>query len=293
MIKILALVPVFRRPEILRLFLSHMRRDLPDYARVEFLFVASPDDPDFDQVTTLLRGETVTYCRNTPLGAKMNHGVQVAKQMGFDVLMNIGSDNLWTAALWELYRESFEVGEVFFGVNDFHAMNYDTGEFCFVRGYNTGPDDQPAPIGAGRMIARSILPDGDLYRAEWCWGMDGSSMWELWQHGHRPKVIETNGQPVMLNIMSRTNLTQWEELRWRHDANRFDMRQAFGMDSVRIVEPLRDVMEFNDEVCRRSTACGSRRAAFEIVNEEYRSATGAVRFKNYDVFKSAIYKRTK
>lgn len=288
--KVLALVPVYRRPEVLLVFLRHMRRNLPDYIRVEFLFVVSPDDPDFDRVHSMLIGETITYCVNSPLGAKMNHGVRFAKDIGFDYLMNIGSDNIWTAALWELYRCMFDAGRVWFGINDFHCMNFETGEFRLMRSYNTGPDDLPAPIGAGRMISRDILPDGDLYRDDWCWGMDGASMWTLWEMGHRPEVVETNGRPVMLNLMSRTNLTQWEELRNVYECNRFELRQAFGLDGVKVVPGSRTAVEFNDEVCRRVQICGSRRAAFDVVNEEYRAATGSVRFKNYDVFKTAISK---
>lgn len=289
-IKIIQLIPVWRRPHILNLFLKHLRRNPPDYADVMPVFITSPEDPDAEAIAWLLRREKVFQYKNQPLGEKMNAGINFIRSLKWDYLMNIGSDNIYTALLWELYREPFGRGAVFFGINDFHCMNYHTGEIALIRGYNTGPDDQPAPIGAGRMIARSILPGDDIYRKEWMWGMDGCSMYRLWQDGHKAEVIETNGRPVMLNVMTLTNLTQWVELQGLIPCNRLKMRAAFGLDAYRVVEVGLTLTAFADEVTRRVSECGSRRAAFEMVNEEVRQQTGQVRYKNYQTFRTAIFK---
>jgi hypothetical protein len=293
-LKIVMLVPVWRRPEILLLFLRHLKSNLPDYAELKPVYILSPEDPDIDSLQWLLKKEDVFYYKNNPLGEKMNAGINYIKRYDFDYLMNIGSDNIFTSLLWNLYLPYFERGCKFFGINDFHAMQYLSGEIVLVKNYNTAPDDTPAPIGAGRMIHHSIFPKGDLYRKEWLWGMDGASMFTLWQNGHRPEVVPTNGLPVMLNIMSRTNLTQWEELTGTISCNRIKLRQAFSLDFFSIVEqPKHDLADFNNEVSKNVNECGSRRAAFEKVNEEFRQLTGEVRYKNYDTFKVSVSKHYK
>lgn len=292
MIKIVLLVPVYKRPEILLLFIRHLKRNLPDYAELKPVFIVSPEDPNIENVNWLLKGQDIFYYKNQPLGEKMNAGVNYIKRYDFDYLMNIGSDNIWTGLLWELYKPYFESKNKFFGINDFHCMNYLTGEFILIKNYNTAPDDSPAPIGACRMIHKSILPESDLYRKEWLWGMDGSSMFTLWNNGHRPEVVETNGLPVVLNIMSRTNLTQWEEFTRFTECNRIKMRQAFGLDAFTIIEsvPAHSLQQFNDEVSKQVNDCGTRRAAFEKVNEEYRQMVGVPRYKSYDSFKTVVSK---
>lgn len=289
--KILAMVPVWKRANILSLFLSRLRCNLPVYAKMDFVFIVSPEDPEVEIIRKTLNGEDVYYFKNEPLGEKMNAGITYILGMEFDYLMNIGSDNIWTGLLWELYQPYFTRQCLFFGINDFHAIDFLTGETKLIRRYNTGMDDKPAPIGAGRMIHKSIIPD-KLYRDEFMWGMDGASAFTLYQAGHLPEVVETNGRPVMLNIMSRTNLTQWEEIDGE-PCNRFEVRNRFGLDHYRVIEVGADIEIFNANVCRYTAECGSRRAAFERVNAEYRYLTGEFRFKNYDSFKTAIYKKSK
>lgn len=291
-IKILLLVPIWKRPEILLIFLRHLKRNVPEWIDIKTVFVVSPEDPDLEKISWMLKNQEVFYYKNTPLGEKMNAGINYIKRFKFDYLMNIGSDNVWTSELWEIYKPFFEKGSKLFGINDFHCMNYDTGEIVLVKNYNTAPDDSPAPIGAGRMIHSSLLPDGDLYRREWLWGMDGASLWTLWQQGYRPEVVETNGAQVMLNIMSRTNLTQWEELKKTYNCNRIVLRQAFGLDNFVIFESSikSGLQDFNNEVSKNVNDCGTRKAAFEKVNEEYRQMVGEPRYKNYDTFKTAVSK---
>lgn len=291
-IKILALVPVWKRPEILLLFQRHLRRTIPEWVDLQSVYIVSPEDPELEAIKWLLKNEDVFYYKNNPLGEKMNAGVNYVKRYEFDYLMNIGSDNIFTVILWELYQQYFERDVDIFGINDFHSLNYDTGEFILIKNYNTAPDDSPAPIGAGRMIHKSILPSGDLYQKEWLWGMDGCSLFTLWELGYRTEVVETYGMAVMLNIMTRTNLTQWEEFQNPIECNRIKLRALFGLDSYKVMDdiPKHKIDCFNEAVNKNVSSCGSRKAAFEKVNEEYRQTIGETRFKNYSSFKVAVSK---
>lgn len=293
--RILILIPLWRRPEIVRIFLHHLKSTLPDF-EIMPLFILSPEDPDREILEYQIRGFERCYCENVPLGRKMNYGLSQALNYEFDYLMNIGSDNVYTFRLWELYESYFIERCPFFGINDIYYYSIPDNEALFIKSYAQGADDSPMPIGAGRCLRRDLVT-GDLYRDEWNWGMDGASAWTLQQRGHLPTVIPTNGEPVMLDIKTATNLTQWVELKeYKHEIIPVDfIKIHFKLDQFVGVEcfELLTFDGFHDSVLKLSNELPTRKDAFNVVNEKHRQATGEKRYTTYESYRNHVSQKLK
>lgn len=286
--RILLLIPVWKRPEILQIFLYHLRGTMPDYCEVMPLFILSPEDPDRQKIEYLIGRAPRCYADNQPLGAKMNAGLTHARQYEWNYLMNIGSDNVFTYRLWDLYESYFLDRRPFFGINDCYFYDQENERALFVSDYTTGADDMPMPIGAGRCIRRDLIQGiTELYRPHFNWGMDGSSAWTLQQAGWLPEVVPTDREPVMLDIKTRTNLTQWEELKGEAVPVEF-IREHFNLQSID-----RDACElltfdgFHDAVLKASNHI-PKRDAFCQVNSRYESAFMEKRFSTYESYKVTV-----
>ena len=76
--KLLIMVPVWKRPEILKLFVS--RLNVPNYMQTRILFLVSPEDPYFKANLKLINGFDKFIIENETLGRKKNLGLTHAFQ---------------------------------------------------------------------------------------------------------------------------------------------------------------------------------------------------------------------
>ena len=289
---ILMLIPVWKRPEILQRFVYNMQNCIPDYCGLRPVFILSKEDPDFEQNRWITRLYDYFIWDNFPLGAKLNAAFNHCKQYDWDYMMNMGSDNIYTYRLWELYETEFIDGADFFGINDCYFYDIVNERAKYIKGYNTGVDSNAAPFGAGRCIARSLLNDIDkLWRDEWQHGLDGCSAFTLYQKGYLPKVVETHGEPVMLDIKTATNLTNWAELEGEPVDVDYIKTMFNLIDSELIGGETIELLSkdgFRTAVCKLTQQLPTQQDAFNIVNEKYRQSFGERKYKSYGSYRSSI-----
>lgn len=293
--KILILTPVWRRPEILRIFLKRLSCSFPRWINWQLVVVLSPEDPEYEINRKLCDRHTVVHYRNQPLGEKKNAGLNHAKSFEWDYLFELGSDDILNPAIWDFYRPFLEEREAFFGINNFYFYDIHRDRAGYVEGYNyddDGGERRYCPFGAGRMIRRDVVDNAgfNLWRSWWVHGMDGCSRWDLYDRGIMDIVVDIGRMPCLLSLKTLTNLnlglelddqvTEWlepDEVLKMFDVEGMEFRGRKDMDIIRFDCFHREVIELSQQIGKMN--------AFESVNEKHRQTFGDVRFKNYDSFR--------
>lgn len=294
--KILMLIPVWKRPEIFRLFMWRFEAVKPDYAEVEPLFILSPEDPHLKILERLTSGYNCFYYSNEYLSDKLNAGMTYALNFDFDFLMGMGSDNVYTSLLWELYRDYF-LTERYFALDDFYVYDTVNERAWFMKKYV----DEPTlgGIGAGRVMHRSLIEDEPaIYRTKTNQGMDGFSAAFLARKGHIQKIVQTDDRPVLLDIKCNTNVNHSIELypQRERDVSVDWIKQEFGLMDPQILDDgtfsMLSFDGFHSEVLKQSQYI-RKEDAFNSVNTSYEMAFGVKKYKNIESYYSSVSQRMK
>jgi glycosyltransferase involved in cell wall biosynthesis len=202
--KALMLIPVYKRPEIVRDCYASIG-ELP----INRLWIVSNEDmhlkENVETVSQSDRDYVINYS-NRALGAKMNAGILYAVQEidGWEYLMGWGSDMLLDPTLIDLYTQLD--GEMYFGINNTHIFNTHTGEVVLLQNYNGS-----APVGGGRMIHRDLiectLQDRTLYNDEAMSGLDGNLHSRLKEEA---TVIDTGIHPYAVDLKTAQNINPFQ-----------------------------------------------------------------------------------
>jgi len=292
------MIPLWRRPEIVIMFINSMRDTLPDYAELIPLFVLSPEDPSIDSLNAMTKDYDRFYYKNHPLGEKKNAGLQYAvNNIEFDYYMDINSDSLWTEALWKWYKEYFESKNPYFGMKNIYILNILDNIANFLEGYHVDVHDEPTALGPGRCLRRDIVMENlPLWRSDWPAGMDGCSHYKLTKAGVECTVIDNARVPVLLDIKTLTNINLHFELdrpETRVDPNW--VRAAFGISVYQShCSDFRghdDFEVFHTTVLKESNDTPTKRDAFNSVNIKYEIETGKRLYKNYNTYLATVSRK--
>lgn len=187
------------------------------------------------QVRAEAHGAVWVETPNQPLGRKWNNTMAAAFERGADYLLVLGSDDFLAPALVEAYLPHLARGERYIGLAGIYFTDLATGRTCLFRGYAKGHRRYREPVGAGRLLHRSLLLDGRPWDELKERGLD-SSMTErlqlpaaallpvgphavavdiktaenLWRF-HR--VVRSAGGPVQVDPAFLASLPEWEGLR--------------------------------------------------------------------------------
>ncbi len=211
--KILCMVPVWKRPEISRLFLKSFER-LQEYADLQLLCILSPEDPYYDENMDLLPGGTATAeFANYPFGAKKNFGGCIAQHpsMEWDYLLELNSDSIVNPAIFDLYRPYMEKRVPFFGLRNLYVVDYLTKEGLYIPNYNTD-----MTFGAGQMLHRDAYIC-QLWTDELNEGIDTSKISHLRKAGIDETVVDNGEVPMVVDIKTNTTITHFVELKARSE----------------------------------------------------------------------------
>ena len=293
--KILMMIPCYRRPEITRMFVWHMEQTLPSYAKLIPYFIISPEDPEHKNLLKIIDGYDYFEYKNDKLGEKKNAGLQNAMLMDWDYYMDMGSDNLWTSLMWQFYEDKFNNGVPYFGLKNIYSIELTLCRALFSESYHMDQNNKPTAIGVGRCIRRDIVQDvAPLWRDDWHRGMDGISHYNITKKGYECEVIDNGKLPTVLDIKSPTNLNVFMNM--ERDGNKADVKQVyewFGLNQFHVWNythtgevPFSD---FRDEVLRRVNIYGSQKEAFQSINDTLPEK----RYANYDVYRTTQTRKLK
>ena len=209
--KILSVIPLWKRPEVWEIAARNLRRF--QYAvswNFDVLTIISPEDPEIKALERVTKRNRFDCCYypNYPVGRKLNAGINYAmERYYFDYLMNFGSDDLIHPDIEPLYRPFFDEKVPIFGVDSLYFYELSTGKTMFFKCY----DDNLA-VGAGRMISRDVLEiletkDVPLYTDDLNRSLDSDSARniEVWA-GIQNKIIKVSDFPYIIDIKTLTNI---------------------------------------------------------------------------------------
>jgi hypothetical protein len=89
------------------------------------------------------------YHENLPLGKKLNFGLKKGLESEWDYLIQIGSDDLLSDELFEIYKPWIESKEPAFGISKMYYYDIATGKAAY--------HESDYPFGCARMIHRDVL----------------------------------------------------------------------------------------------------------------------------------------
>lgn len=138
----------YKRIEILEIMLNGLERIKRQHKDIEFLpFAVYSNKPEGD----LLKKYGVRSLKfsNKYLGRKKNAGLKELMKLEWDYLLELGSDDLISGKLIDLYKPLWEKVEDCFGVNACYFLDGKTGKVAhFSHDY---------AIGAGRCIKKTVF----------------------------------------------------------------------------------------------------------------------------------------
>ena len=290
--KLCLFMPIWKRPGILKIVLDRLSKTLPSYAELRPVFVISREDNYFEINQRLIEGYDYLIYKNNPLGEKKNAGMDFALSFEWDYLIELGSDNVFTSKLWDYYEPYFGKSE-FFGLINSYFLDTVNDKAIFLKGYALDHNDKPFAFGAGRVISRGICEKLELWRKDWNCSMDGCSRYEIVDNGFKEDLVDTGEEPVMLNLVSFYNLNPFSAAEERRDkyVDVDWLKTEFGLNEYEDQNiNLLNIDNFHKEVLKRQQNT-TQKNAFNEVNYIYKQSFGALRYKNYDSYRAAIYKR--
>jgi hypothetical protein len=159
------------------------------------LFVASTDeDVEFCQNNP----EVNYYVRalNDPLSMKWQAGVNALKNLDFDAIIILGSDDWIDWNTYQYISTMIKEGFDFIGFEDCYFLN--NGTQYYWPGYKT--IRQGEPIGAGRTISREVLKrmDWKLFPKILNRGLDRISWPQICRHSKRPLITKLKTHGLMM-----------------------------------------------------------------------------------------------
>lgn len=207
--KILILTPIWKRPEIVRLFVKSLSRLKFNY---DMLFIVSPEDPFRDEIISFLPSRAfITGIENFPFGRKKNHGLAIAKTLKWDYLLELNSDSIVNPKLMDIYRPYMDRGVPFFGLNNLYVIDYYTKKAVFIPAYNSTGGKDVMSYGSGQMLARSACPDR-LWEDNLNEGMDTNKICTLRMAGVDETVVDCGDTPMIIDIKTNTTITHFKML---------------------------------------------------------------------------------
>lgn len=214
--KIAVLIPVWKRPKVLKTALANWKNP-PNKLKIDlfFCFVVSKNDPKYDENLSICTdflnnnghfGIVVSY-KNEPLGEKMNAGLKVLLGIEWDYLMNFGSDDILSDDYWTNFFPYI------YNSDDYIAM--DTVVFVDARQEYAIMASYPI-TGAGRLIKRELIENtfselGYVYNDKMNSGMDTASRNNL-QSVNDFNLIRIHGCFVA-DIKTLTNINIFDEIK--------------------------------------------------------------------------------
>jgi len=203
--KLLIFTPIWKRPEIVKEYLRSIER-LPEHT---LFVVLSPEDPDWKEIFGILPNRTkYISCENKPFGRKKNKGLEGAKQLEWDYMMELNSDSIVNPKIFDLYAPYMEKKTPFFGLSNLYVTEYNTKKSLYIPKYN---DDMT--FGAGRMLHRSALID-QMWTDELDSGMDTNMIKRLRAAGIKETVID-NKEPMIVDLKTHTTIWHFKFLEKR------------------------------------------------------------------------------
>lgn len=228
-IKLLIYLALWKRPKITELCFMGLNR-LRKHKDFDIKVLAVASEPEMLALCEKYDVLCVTHS-NLPLGKKKNFGLQAARALDFDYMMEIGSDTLVLNELLDEYRKNFIGVHHFFGIGDCAFICSETQACRRVGGAST--------YGGGRMISRHALETMEfkLWPDDYNKGLDNASVFKMARGGFWYQQLKPGPVPLVFDIKSEENIWKFNHLTGvEYDVNR--LLERLSADEVGAIKDL-------------------------------------------------------
>lgn len=191
--KVIAVTPFHNRVEISKIFWENAQ----DIGLDVIAIVSDVENKELAQKYAL----KVIWSDNKPLGAKWQKGIVELKNYDFDFFLLLGSDDLISQKLLDIYKKEFETNQTkYIGLMDAVAMDFKSKLFRLFNGYRTHRRGES--LGSGRVMHKSILEqlNYEIIEPNINYGIDGSITQSMYSLGLVNKLVRTGLKPYRVGI---------------------------------------------------------------------------------------------
>lgn len=193
------------------------------------------------------------WSENRPLGKKHNIGINEAYKLKWDYCLNIGSDDIVSSKIWDLYKPYFEAGHDIFGINDILFLDL----FTLQMKYNANKNE--AAFGAGRVVSRrvfEVLKEKSGFIRFWPddaeKGLDSKSLNIARQNGFDQTIVKSSEIPYIIDMKSGTNI--WAFKDFSGEPRSFDsLRKIFPDSEIKNVEAVHEKLQISKTMALNKT----------------------------------------
>lgn len=230
--KDLFLIPVWKRPQIVRICLQN----LLDQGQDNILAIASL--PEDIALCESMGVHTIVH-ENKPLGKKWNAGLKAAIDKPWDNVITLGSDDLVKPALFEVYKYYENVPALM--LDKIIFVNSQTGGAELLRN---------SRVGAGRRIKRSVIESMDykIWTDDLSKTLDRDSVTNMHLKGHASTTVHPN--PCLVGLKSDVNIWPWGI--WRQFTKRMVLSEALKDLPDTTIKAVQDLINANISLALQS-----------------------------------------
>jgi len=219
--KLVIITGVWQRPEVFEMFARATKKLKHEDVEIKVVVAGSEGKKTEKAVTS--HGFYYMEVPNQPLAEKMNATVEGAKQLEADYVLCVGSDDIITQELLDIYVEQMKAGVDFVGVLDWYFFDTVSKRFAYWGGYRE-QWRKGHTCGAGRLLSKRLLE-------QWGWAiwenrhstiLDTSMQQKLEKTKHKSYIFSLKEKGVLaFDIKSATNMTPfqlWDNTKYINDS---------------------------------------------------------------------------
>lgn len=157
--KVVVLTCTWQRPEITEIFVNCLLSTQEKTKNI-FEYVNIVVDSENSNLNVFKhRTSDFNYYNfpNTPISNKWNYGVSLTKNIDFDYIIFLGSDDIIDENLMLEYYNKMKDGNDFIGIIDMYVFNYLTNQLYYWDGYKKNTGRQGETIGLGRCLSKKTI----------------------------------------------------------------------------------------------------------------------------------------
>lgn len=210
-LKIVFVTAIWKRHHVFKMFAKSIHL-IKEKSNIDIDVIVSGSEGELSKNLVLYEGFKYIEIPNEPLAQKVNAPVLLAKKIGATNIICLGSDDLISIELFNIYIEYIKQGYDYIGVTDFYFYDLNSKKSSYWGGYRENWRSGHT-AGAGRVLSSKLLD-------KWGWKpwdnihnkiLDNSIQEKLKSTSHTAKTFSLKEKNVLaVDIKSDINMTPFK-----------------------------------------------------------------------------------
>lgn len=162
--RLVVVTAVWRREDLTKIFYSYYSKIFSSLnSELEIFLLVAGSEGCSSRDLAEAYGAIYIEVGNSPLSVKWQATAECLRNIEFDAVLVVGSDDFLSESVFHTYKELYDRGANAVGFVDGHFYDTSSAELIFWRGYgapksaNGMPDRVGESIGMGRMLSKEVL----------------------------------------------------------------------------------------------------------------------------------------